>query len=197
VSTEEETTVSLSSGSFEDIEKRRKLVIEMLFQGTPTTVMADLCGVDRRTIEADIEYVKKQSAKRIREMMSNRGAVDEMLGDMLTSLDYIRQNAFMEYAGSTTEMGKNGFLNTGMKATSMMARLLMDTGVIPKAGQDVNIRSEHRVTFAARFGDDSPLAELDDDTKRRKILDAVGKVLKITPKAALPGPGDIGPVTPD
>jgi len=92
MSAEEETTVSLSSGSFEDIEKRRKLVIEMLFQGTPTTVMADLCGVDRRTIEADIEYVKKQSAKRIREMVTNRGAVDEMLGDLLTSLDYIRQN---------------------------------------------------------------------------------------------------------
>jgi len=168
------------TGSFESIEKRRKLVVEMLFQGTPVTVMADLCSVDRRTIEADIDYIKKQNAERIREMLTTRGAIDSMIGDMVSSLDYIRQNAFMEYAGATTEMGKNGFLNTGMKATTMMARLLMDTGVIPKAGQDINLRTETRVTFASRFGGDSPLSELDDDLKRRKILDAVGKVLKIT-----------------
>ena len=173
-------------GTFEAIEKRRKLVLEMMFQGTPVTIMADLCGgVDRRTIEADITYIKKQNADRVKEMLTNRGAVDEMLGDMLMSLDYIRQNAFMEYAGALTEMGKNGFLNTGMKATSMMARLLMETGVIPKAGQDINLRTEHRITFASRFGEDSPLAELDDDLKRRKILDAVGKVLKLAPKISM------------
>lgn len=185
--TEEETTFR-TGGTFEAIEKRRKLVLEMMFQGTPVTVMADLCGgVDRRTIEADITYIKKQNAERVKEMMTNRGKVDEMLGDMLMSLDYIRQNAFMEYAGATTEMGKNGFLNTGMKATKMMANLLMETGVIPKAGQDITLRTEHRVTFASRFGEDSPLAELDDDVKRKKILDAVGKVLKIAPKIAMDG----------
>ena len=175
------------TSSFEDIEKRRKLVLEMVFQGTPTTVMADLIGCDRRTIESDVTYIKKQNAKRVREMMTDRGTVDEMLGDMVSNLLYIRQNALMEYAGSTTEMGKNGFLNTAMKATSTVARLLMDTGALPKVGQDINLRTEHRVTFAARFGEDSPLSELDDDKKRRKILDAVGKVLKLTPKS-LPAP---------
>ena len=171
------------TGTFEAIERRRKLVLDFMFQGTPTTVIADFCGVDRRTIEADIKYIKEQNAQRIEEMMQGRGAVDMMLGDMVASLDYIRQNALMEYAGATTEMGKNGFMNTAIKATTTMARILMETGVLPKAGQDINIRSEHKVSFASRFGEDSPLSALDDDKKKRKILEAVGKVLKIAPKS--------------
>lgn len=176
MSKKKETALMRTAG---EIEKRRKVVVDLMFQGTPVSVMADICGVDRRTIESDVRYIEKQSLDRIQEMLKNRGKVDSMIGDMLTSLEYIRQNALMEYAGATSEMGKNGFLNTAMKATTAMTRLLTETGVLPKAGQDITLRTEHRVTFSEKYGEDSPLKALDDSKKRRKIIESVGKVLKI------------------
>jgi len=167
---------------FESIEKRRALVREMLFQGTPYTVIADLCKVDRRTIDADAAYIKKQSADHIESMIKSREAIGDMLGNVMDSLLYIRENALMEYAGANSEMGKNGFLNTAIKATKTLTEVLITTGVFPKAGQDLNIRTEHKISFSERFGEDSPLSTLDDDKSRRRVLAAVSKALKIVPK---------------
>ena len=180
----EETTVAPKrlARDFESIEKRRSMIRDMLFQGTPYTTMAEICGVDRRTIEADVAYIKKLSKSRIEEMIASREAVSSMLGDMMDSLLYIRESALMEYAAANSEMGKNGFLNTAMKATSTLTNILTTTGILPKAGQELSIRTEHKVSFASRFGDDSPLSTLDDDKSRRRVLAAVGKALKLVPR---------------
>jgi hypothetical protein len=181
--TEETTSVEpvRLAGDFEAIEKRRALVREYLFQGTPYTIIAEMTGVDRRTIEADVAYIRKLSADHIEDMIKSRGAIAGMLGNMMDSLLYIRENAIMEYAAANTEMGKNGFLNTAMKATMSLANVLTTTGILPKAGQDLNIKTDHKITFASRFGEDSPLATLDDEKSRRRVLAAVGKALKLAP----------------
>ena len=165
-------------GDFASIERRRNQVLDMLYQGVPQTTMAKVLDVNKVSIETDIAYWRKKFATRIRDMRTDFENVEVELGNLMTQLEQIRQNALLEYTTSNTEAGKNSFLNTAMKATNSISRLLIETGVLPKAGTDINVRKTTRVTFAQQFGEKSPIATLDDEKSRRRVLDAASRVMK-------------------
>lgn len=172
-------------GTEEGIARRREQVREYLMRGVPKVVMAELLGVSRNTIHGDILEIKRRLGNQIEAIRGNGENVDQEIGMIAGQLAAVANSAMSEYAMARTGAIKDRFLNTATKAHWVRARLLMEVGVLPKAGEQININTRTEVSFEGRFGKESPLAALDDPVSRRKVLTAIENVLRtsVNPEA--------------
>lgn len=165
--------------AYAKIEARRELVWEMMIQGVPETKMAAELGVDRKTVHRDVLYWREKLGEHVSSLKKKKKRVPEEIGTTLHRLEWIFQNAAMEYAASTVAASKNRFLNTAMKAEIAKLKILVETGYLPKAGLKVTVESQQSVEFAAVFGKEA--AVLDDPVKRRKALEVAARMITVAP----------------
>lgn len=116
-----------------DIEKRRRVVWDLYLQGVPQQTIAETYGVHRNTIANDVKVLKK----RHRDEVDNCEAKTE-IGDLVAKYDHIFTLSMRDYQQAQTETAKNNMLSRAMAALEKKSKLLTETGVIPKAAQEVN-----------------------------------------------------------
>jgi len=120
--------------SREAISDRRKTVWEMLVRGTPQVVIAKTLNVHRNTITNDVRFLRQLHRVEVKDT-----DVHEILGDAVAKFDEIFKYAMQEY--STVDKKKTAakaqFLEKALSAMDKKARLLVETGVLPKAAQEI------------------------------------------------------------
>lgn len=168
--------------SSDGIAKRREQVWKFLARRVPQTVMADLLGVSRKTINADVKFWKERAQEYIEEIKKDPVAASADIGMTAMRLEGMAQIAMNQAELQESGQNKNLFLNTAIRAEGMRADILTKTGVWPKAGEDIRVSHNIKATFAAKMGEDHPLASLDNPSSRRKVLSAAEKILKLTSK---------------
>lgn len=165
--------------AYAKIEARRELVWEMMIQGVPETKMAKELGVDRKTIHRDVLYWRQTLGEHVSKLKTSKDHVTEEIGITLKRLDWIFQNAAMEYQASSVAMAKNRFLNTALSAELARLKVQVETGYLPKAGVKVTVEAGESVQFAALFG--SKASAMDDPVKRRKAMEIATKMISVAP----------------
>jgi len=171
-------------GSSQAIERRRTDVWEMMCQDIPQTEMADLLTVTRSTIALDVKYLRDRAEKRVQRMKEGPEFVNSELGMTIQKLDSCTAAAFMEYSMAKSGGEKAKFLDIVTKTLSTKTRILQETGFLPKAGIEIRTRVERLPTFADRFGDDSPLAALDNPNSRHRLLGLAQKMISLAEQDA-------------
>jgi hypothetical protein len=167
------------------IAKRREQVWKFMARRVPQTVMADLLGVSRKTINADVKFWRENCQEQVELMKNDPLAASADIGLTAMRLEGMAQRAMNEAELQESGPSKNLFLNTAMRAEGMRADILTKTGVWPKAGEDIRVSHNIKATFTAKMGEDSPLASLDDPSSRRRVLTAAEQILKLTTKKGL------------
>jgi len=162
----------------EGIARRREQVWEYLMRGVPKTVMAELLNVSRKTIWEDVLYLRGRAGRETGAIKGDVDKTNQEVGIIAAKLATVADSAMSEYALSSGAPAKVRFLDTAVKAHWIRARVLMETGILPRAGEEVKVTSTTEVTFTQKFGDQSPLSTLDDPVSRRKVLAAVENVLR-------------------
>jgi hypothetical protein len=114
----------------EGIERRRAFVMQSRLQGLRVEAIARVLNVHRNTITNDIRAISKQRAEYVRGLDA-----DASIGETIEFYDHIRDRAMLGYGEAETSMGKVAFLQAALKAAETKNKLLMDAGVIPKAGR--------------------------------------------------------------
>jgi len=175
-----EGRLRISRGTEHGIARRREQVKVYLTRGVPKVVMAELLGVSAKTIHEDVRVISKALGHKVSSIRSSGERVDQEIGLITSKIEAVGDAAMSEYAMARTGAIKDRFLNTAAKAYWVRARLLMETGVLPKAGEQIHITNKTEVTFSERFGKENPLAALDDPVARRKVLTAIENVLRTT-----------------
>jgi hypothetical protein len=162
------------------IQARREQVWKFLARRVPQTVMAELLGVSRRTVSSDVRWWKEQCQGYVEHLRDNPEAASADIGLTALRLEGMAQFAMNEaqLAGSGTL--KNQFINTAIRAEETRSGLLIKTGALPKAGEDIRVSHNIKATFSAKLGTDSPLASLDDPSSRRRVLSAAEQILRLT-----------------
>jgi hypothetical protein len=164
------------------IERRRYDVWEMLCQDIPQTEIAGLLSVARSTVALDVKYWREKAAERVGKIKENPEFANIELGMTVQKLDACTAAAFQEYAAAKSGGEKAKFLDIITKTLSTKTRILQEAGYLPKAGIDIRTRVEHVPAFADRFGEDHPLATLDDPTSRHKLLSLAERIIKLSEK---------------
>lgn len=185
------------------IERRRQDVWEMMCQDIPQTEMAGLLHCARSTIALDAKFWKEKMAERVKRMKDNPEFAHIELGTTVHKLDSLTAAAFAEYSMAKSGGEKAKFLDIATKTLSTKTRILQECGYLPKAGIEIRTRIEKLPTFAERFGDESPLAALDNANSRHRLLGLAERILKhaeqdkntIDVEGAVVEPG--GDATPD
>lgn len=118
--------------SKEDIADRRKTVWEMLVRGIPQVVIASTLNVHRNTIANDVKELRKQHREQVKDT-----DVHETLGDSVAKFDEIFKYAMHEYSTADKSREKAQFLEKAISAMDKKTRLLVETGVLPKAAQEI------------------------------------------------------------
>ena len=162
------------------IERRRHDVWEMMCQDIPQTEMTNLLTVSRSTIALDVKYWKLKEARRVKRMKENPDYANIELGTTIRKLDSCTAAAFQEYSMARSGSEKAKFLDIITKTLSTKTRILQDAGYLPKAGIEIRTKVEHLPTFSERFGKDHAAAELDDDTKRHRLLAMAERFIRLS-----------------
>ena len=160
-------------------ELRRELVWEMMIQGVSEVKMAKELGVDRKTIHRDVVYWRTKLSKQVSDLKLSKNKVTEEIGNTVKRLEWIFQNAAMEYAASNVAVSKVRFLETAMKAEVAKFKVLQETGFLPKAGVKVTVETTESVQFGVLFGKSA--TALDDPIKRRKAMEVASRMITIAP----------------
>jgi len=168
--------------SLEGIIKRREQVWKFMARRVPQTVMADLLGVSRKTINADVKHWKDHCQGFVEKLKKHPEAASADIGLTAMRLEGMAQMAMNEAELQDTGQAKNLFLNTAMRAETARAEIMVKTGVWPKAGEDIRIQHDIKATFTAKLGENNPLSALDDPASRRRVLSAAEHILKLTTK---------------
>lgn len=162
------------------IMERREHVWRFMARRVPQTVMAKLLKVSRRTISDDVRWWKEQAGDQVHQMMNDPAVVEADIGITGMRLEGIAQAAMGDFELARKPQERNAFLNTAIKAEDTRIRLMVNTGVYPKAGEEVRVNHNIKATFTARLGENSPLAALDDPSALRRVMSAAEKILKVS-----------------
>jgi len=171
-------------GTSQAIERRRCDVWEMMCQEIPQTEMANLLTVARSTIALDVKYLRDKAARRVQRMKEGPEFINNELGMTIQKLDAVVAAGFLEYSLGKSGSEKAKFLDIITKTLSTKTRILQDAGYLPKAGIEIRARVEKLPTFADRFGEDSPLAALDNANSRHRLLGLAQKILSLAEQDA-------------
>lgn len=172
--------IILRRGTKEAIQRRREHVWKFFLEGTPQTVMAELLQVSRRTIHSDLAYMKAKHGKALEEIKGNPEKIHQELAVTTGRLRHIANQALFQYDTTSQPAAKDRFLNTAIRAEWVRTRLEMEAGVLPKAGEEIRIKTDSKVTFAHRLGvENAHLQKIFADPARaRKVLDAFERVTR-------------------
>jgi hypothetical protein len=118
--------------SKEQIADRRKTVWEMLVMGVPQVTIAKTLNVHRNTITNDVRELRKLHREEVKDT-----DVHETLGDAVAKFDEIFKYAMQEYSTADKAREKAQFLEKAIAAMDKKTRLLVETGVLPKAAQEI------------------------------------------------------------
>lgn len=118
--------------SQEAIAERRETVWEMLVRGVPQVVIAKTLNVHRNTIANDVKELRRTHRKEVKD-----NDVHETLGDSVAKFDEIFKYAMQEYSTVEKPREKAQFLEKALSAMDKKTRLLVETGVLPKAAQEI------------------------------------------------------------
>lgn len=162
------------------IAERREHVWRFMVRRVPQTVMAKLLNVSRKTIVDDVRYLEEQRGDYMNRVKNNPDIANMDIGMTTMRLEGISQSAMGDYELAKTTQIKNLCLNTAIKAEDTRTKILVNSGILPKAGEDMRITHNHKGSFTDKLGEDSPLAVLDDPSSARKILSAAEKILKLS-----------------
>ena len=172
------------TAAYEKLETRRELVWEMMIQGTSELRMAKELKVDRKTVHRDVMYWRDNLSKHVASLKTSKSRVTDEIGNTIKRLEWIFQNAAMEYAASAVALSKNRFLGTCLKAETAKIKILQETGFLPKAGLKVTVEGTAHVDFTALFGKSA--AALDDPVKRRKAMEVASRMISVAPSKVKP-----------
>lgn len=172
------------------IQQRREQVWKFLARRVPQTVMAELLGVSRRTITADVKWWKDQCQDYVDRLKKDPAAANTDIGLTALRLEGMAQMAMNEAEMAKSSQMKNVFMNTAIKAEVSRSNLLISTGVLPKAGEEIRVRHDISATFTAKLGENNPLSTLDDAASRRRVLSAAEHILKLGMAKKLAGADD-------
>ena len=164
----------------EGIAARREHVWRFLVRRVPQTVMAELLGVTSRTISDDVAWWREQCRKQTEETKNDPSAASADIGSTAARLEGIAAAALADYELSRSAQMKNLFLVTAIKAEVARGNLLINTGIWPKAGEEIRVQHNIKATFEARLGSSNPLTTLDEPVSRRRVLDAAERVLRLS-----------------
>jgi len=172
--------IILRRGTKEAIARRREHVWKFFLEGTPQTVMAELLQVSRRTIHSDLTFMKAKHGKTLEAIKGNPEKIHQELGVTCARLRHIANQALFQYDTTETPAAKDRFLNTAIRAEWVRSRLEMEAGVLPKSGEEIRIRTDSKVTFAARLGVENEHLQkiFADPARARKVLDAFERLTK-------------------
>lgn len=116
----------------EKTEERRRQVWQMLLRGIPETVIAKMFDVHRNTIVTDVRVLRMKN----RQLIKDADVLEE-IGDAAARFEEMFQNAMSEFA-TTKETGtKLAALDRAMSAMREKVRLLVETGILPRAAQEI------------------------------------------------------------
>lgn len=118
--------------SKEETEDRRRQVWEMLVRGTPQTVIAKTLGVHRNTVNSDVRELRKRHRSKVKD-----SDVHEELGDAIAKYDELFKLAMEELSVAEKETHRTQFMEKAIQALNAKTRLLVDTGILPKAAHEV------------------------------------------------------------
>lgn len=166
--------IILRRGTREAIQRRREHVWKFYLEGTPQTVMAELLQVSRRTIYNDLEHMRTAAGAKLQAIKGNPEKIHQDLARTTSRLEYIADQALFQFDTTDNHSAKDRFLNTAIRAEWVASRLKMEAGVLPKAGEEIRIKSDSKVTFAARLGVEGAHLQkiFGDPARARKVLDA-------------------------
>jgi len=159
----------------ETIEKRRKMVWEMMQENLPATIMAKIIGVTRQTIASDLDFINTQNQEKAHQIKNSMKYTELDIGNTVAAFDYLYNLAVRDYNEAETGQDKERFLNSALKAKLARAKVYTDTGFWPKAGIEITQKVEHTMSFEAKFGQ---FAVMDDPAARRRIMAFVDNVEK-------------------
>jgi len=118
--------------SREEVEERRSAVWEMLVRGVSQTIIAKTMNVHRNTIFNDVKELRRIHRHGVKD-----NDVHETLGDAVAKFDEIFKYAMQEYSTAEKSREKAQFLEKAIAAMDKKTRLLVETGVLPKAAQEI------------------------------------------------------------
>ena len=116
----------------EDIADRRAKVWEMIVRGVNQQAISAALNVHRNTVSNDVKELRKQH----RQVVKDADVHDE-IGDTVAKYDEIFKYAMIEYSTADKETHKAQFLDKAMSALQKKVSLLVETGVLPKAAQEI------------------------------------------------------------
>jgi len=115
-----------------DTEERRNQVWEMLVRGVSQKVISETLNVHRNTVANDIKVLRDRHRKDIADVDTKAE-----LGDAVKKFDEIFKYAMNEYSTCAKEQQRATFLEKAMMALTKKVGLLVDTGVLPKAANEI------------------------------------------------------------
>lgn len=173
------------------MERRRKHVWEMALEGIPQTSMSEILKVSRQTVSSDLDFIEKREQQKVAGMHEDSALAELDIAITARKLESIAEACMQEYMASTTAQDKHRFLDAAQKTLVNRNRVLVETGMLPKAGIEIKSKIEHTVSFGERFGEDSKFKILDDAATRRRVLAVAEAAIKLGLKTEFDKPIDV------
>jgi hypothetical protein len=133
-----------------EIEERRQRVYEMKCSGLSKVAIAKMLQCSRNTVANDLEAIRKDRAKTLKDADAH-----EEIGAKLRFLEEIRTKALIDY-GLTPEKSplRSGYLNTALRAEQMATDLMLQTGMLPKVADKIQVEQlyEHNGADIRKMG---------------------------------------------
>jgi hypothetical protein len=120
--------------SAEETFERRLEVFRLQLRGIRPTEISRELGVSMKTIRKDRKWLENH----LREVALNADRFKE-IGEAMAVLGEVEQEALYHMAETENAHAKNNYLQTAMKARVDRTKLMMDSGIIPKATEEVNV----------------------------------------------------------
>ena len=142
--------------------------------------MAELLQVSRITIYEDIKFLRERAGREMAAIKGNVENTNAEVGVIAGKLNSIADSALANVLLTESHPAKIRYMDTAVKAHWIRARILMETGILPRAGEEIKVTQTTDITFTQKFGESSPLAALDNPESRRKVLAAVESMMRET-----------------
>ena len=114
------------------LEERRAKVWELLVRGVSQTTIAEMLGVHRNTVANDVKELRKNHREDVKD-----ADVHDELGDTVAKYDEIFKYAMAEYSTADKPRERAQFMDKALAALDKKTRLMVETGVLPKAAQEI------------------------------------------------------------
>jgi predicted nucleotidyltransferase len=113
-------------------------VFRMKMRGLNNSVIARELDVNRNTILRDSQWVKDHQ----RELAVGADKNTEV-GQAMAKLEEIEKDAMYQFSETTNPHAKNNFLLTAISACEKRMKIMMESGIIDKATEKVNLTVDY------------------------------------------------------